>query len=300
MSKHMRQMQQQSFQQAQRTPQYYRRLNEAQVQQQFRRNSQAFSQGGDLTLVTTPSPTIFISYRRHDSGQIAQQIQTPLKGRFPHDRIFCDVASIDAGADFKAAIEKAIVESNLVLVIFGPNWLVGTDGQSVRDNPEDYARFEIEIANRHKKPIVPLLVNGAVMPSAAELPRSVASFFPQLNASTVRPGDAFYTDMDALARVKEQYAPSPPPSSATNPGFEAFGGVRLVISIFFALFSLFPIVPYFMARSQLKGNSSLTGTGRALLRASMVISAVALVVQGLAMCAIVVTLIIGAQAFISR
>lgn len=295
MSKFNQQMQQQ---QQQRLQQYYRRQREDQVQQQFRRSSQAASAQQSGVHRAEPTaidvPTIFISYRHHDSAEIAQQIQTFLKGRFPRDRIFFDVASIDPGADFTAAMETAIVESDLVLVIFGSRWMVDNDGHSVRDKPVDHARFEIEMAIRHKKPIVPVLVNGAVMPDAAELPPSIASF-SHLNGVTVHQGDAFYADMDAVARIKEQYAPSPPPVSDTNPSFEAFGGVILVIAIFFAFFPFFPLVPLFMARSQLKGNRALTSTGRALLRASMIISVVALVLQALVACAALVLVIIAAQ-----
>jgi hypothetical protein len=298
MSKYIRQMQQQQQQNAQQ--QRFYRQQAAQTQEQFRRANQHAQQGrsGSRISAGTKSPTIFISYRHQDSVGVAQQIQIFLKGRFPRDHIFFDVASIDPGADFTAAMEKAIVESDVVFVVFGPKWLVDSDGQPVRDKEPDHARFEIEMAIRHKKPIVPLLVNGAVMPSPEMLSSKIASF-SHLNGITVRSGDDFYADMDAVARIKEQYAPSPPPPSDTpDTGSEAYGGVLLIVSIIFAFFPLFPIATYFMARSRLKGTEESTRTGRGLLRASMIISGLALVLQVLLACGAVIAVVFTAQQFL--
>jgi hypothetical protein len=289
--------QQQQQQQQQNLARYYANLSAQQAQQTFRRTSQGYGLD-EMALPSAPaakSPTTFISYRHSDTGVIAPQIETFLKGRFPRDTIFLDAVSIAPGEDFTAAMEAAILASDLLLVLFGQRWLVDGSGQSVLSKSVDHARFEIEMAMRHKKPIVPLLVDGVVMPAASALPPSIASF-AHLNGIPVRQGAEFYSDMEKVANIKEQYAPSPPPPSTTgNPASEAVGGVQLVLSIFFFFFPFFPLVSYFMARSVYQRSDFLTKTSRGLLRAAMIISLVGIIAQALVACGGIVALVMAAM-----
>jgi hypothetical protein len=257
---------------------------------------------------------IFLSYRRADSPDMAQLIATWLTARFPGDTVFLDVGSIEPGSDFRAAIETALVQAGIVLIVIGPSWVRARDGRQLLADPADNVRFELEMALRHNKPIIPLLVQGATMPAAADFPAhlSQASF---LNALVIRPGPAFNQDMEAVARVKERHMPS----GAHTPGgdaaqwaaasrainsslgaaYEPFAAILLVISVFFAFAPLFPLAPYFMARSVRSriGDDPKAATARRLLRASMIISAIALGVQAavvlLAVLAAIVVVIAG-------
>jgi hypothetical protein len=109
---------------------------------------------------------IFISYRRDDSMMLAKSIYDWLSHCYPSNDIFMDVDSIAPGVDFRAPIETAIIQSGIVFVVIGPKWLAITDANGRRrlDNPNDFVRFEIEMAMRHKIPIVPLLIQGTTMP----------------------------------------------------------------------------------------------------------------------------------------
>jgi hypothetical protein len=62
-----------------------------------------------------------------------------------------------------------------MLTVVGPNWLTAKDenGQRRLDNPEDFVVIEIGVALARNIPVVPVLVDGARMPKASELPDSL-------------------------------------------------------------------------------------------------------------------------------
>jgi hypothetical protein len=62
-----------------------------------------------------------------------------------------------------------------MLTVIGPNWLTAKDenGQRRLDNPEDFVVIEIGVALARNIPVVPVLVDGARMPKASELPDSL-------------------------------------------------------------------------------------------------------------------------------
>jgi len=64
----------------------------------------------------------------------------------------------------------------VLLALIGDRWLTITDPDGKRrlDDPKDFVRLEIEAALTRGVRIVPILVAGAWMPRAAELPPSLA------------------------------------------------------------------------------------------------------------------------------
>lgn len=75
------------------------------------------------------------------------------------------------------AVQQALSGAQVVLVIIGPRWLAARKpGAPARlEDPADYVRIEIETASAEDVPIIPVLVENARMPSAAELPESLRS-----------------------------------------------------------------------------------------------------------------------------
>jgi len=120
---------------------------------------------------------IFLSYRRQDSQSATGRLADDLEARFGDERVFRD-REIAAGDDFVEAIRRSIESSTVVLVVVGPHWLAATDAQGRRrlDDPGDFVRLEIELALAGGVAVVPVLVEGAKMPAAAELPPSLAAF----------------------------------------------------------------------------------------------------------------------------
>ena len=83
-----------------------------------------------------------------------------------------DVAGIEAGRDFRKAIEEGVAKCGVLLVVMGPEWLSAKDEIGARrlDDPTDFVRIETAAALKRDIPVVPVLVRGAEMPRADQLP----------------------------------------------------------------------------------------------------------------------------------
>ncbi|MBN2304323.1 MAG: SUMF1/EgtB/PvdO family nonheme iron enzyme [Anaerolineae bacterium] len=146
-------------------------------------------------------PHIFISYRRTDSEVIAGRIYDRLSHRaaFGAEQVFKDVDDIPFGVDFRDHIDRAVATNDAILVIIGPQWLAVTDKQGHRrlDDPKDFVRIEVETALKRGNLVVPVLVNDARMPDAADLPPALEPLAYR-NAAKVRNDPDFHRDMDRL------------------------------------------------------------------------------------------------------
>ncbi len=83
-----------------------------------------------------------------------------------------DVNAIQPGRDFRKAIDDSILECSVLLAIVGREWLESKDalGRRRLDDETDFVRLEIASALRRDIPVVPVLVRGARMPRAEQLP----------------------------------------------------------------------------------------------------------------------------------
>jgi hypothetical protein len=118
---------------------------------------------------------IFLSYRRDDGAGFAGRLADALEEEFGADSVFRDVDDIRPGEDFVQAIESHLREVGVVLVMIGPRWLTaGAGGHRRLDDSGDFVRQEIQAALASGKPLIPLLVGGATMPDAADLPDAIA------------------------------------------------------------------------------------------------------------------------------
>jgi hypothetical protein len=118
---------------------------------------------------------VFVSYRRDDAAYPAGWLVDRLVGRFGAGRVFKDVDSIQPGDDFVEDIMTAVGSCAVLIAIIGVRWLAVTDegGRRRIDDPEDFVRLEIEAALARNVRVIPVLVDGARMPSAADLPASL-------------------------------------------------------------------------------------------------------------------------------
>ncbi len=141
-----------------------------------------------------------ISYRRADSQDIAGRIADHLRHRLGDRQVFLDTGSIPAGADFRHTIQEALRRRGVLVAIVGPEWMAARHGAPERINdPDDPVRMEIATALANGLPIIPVLVNGAAMPAASELPDDLKDFAYR-NALTVDRGRFFHRDADELVR----------------------------------------------------------------------------------------------------
>jgi hypothetical protein len=117
---------------------------------------------------------IFVCYRREDSAGHAGRLYDRLNQRFP-GRIFMDVAGIGVGTRWAEVIEQTLGSCEVAVILIGRRWLERSAAGTRRiDDPEDSLRAEITTALRLKLKIVPLLVAGAAVPEADDLPPDVA------------------------------------------------------------------------------------------------------------------------------
>ena len=119
--------------------------------------------------------SIFISYRRAGTSGYGGRLQEDLRDRFGRERVFRDIDSIRPGTDFVEVIQHAVARAGVVLALIGRNWLTaaGSNGQRRIDDPDDFVRVELESAFEQGITVIPVLVEGAEVPSPGELPPSL-------------------------------------------------------------------------------------------------------------------------------
>ncbi len=141
---------------------------------------------------------VFVSYRRDDSQGFAGRLADDLGERLGADRVFRDI-EIPVGSDFTEVLHRAIAASDVLLVVIGRRWAGGSmaDQPSRLLEPTDWVRAEIEAAFARDKQVVPVLVGGATMPAASELPEGIRRLV-KLQAAEI--SDRHWdNDVDALA-----------------------------------------------------------------------------------------------------
>ena len=117
-------------------------------------------------------PGVFLCYRRQDTTPYARLIKSKLAAHFPGTPVFMDLDSIEPGTDFAEEIESALRSSMILVVLIGAQWLTAADreGQRRLDDPDDYVRSEIRTALERGLRVIPVTVDGAVMPRQQQLP----------------------------------------------------------------------------------------------------------------------------------
>jgi hypothetical protein len=120
---------------------------------------------------------IFISYRRDETAYPAGWLYDRLANQYGGEQVFKDVDSIELGADFVQVITRAVASCDVLLALIGKQWLTITDENRQRrlDDPDDFVRLEIEAALTRNIRVIPILIDGAKMPRADELPHSLVS-----------------------------------------------------------------------------------------------------------------------------
>jgi hypothetical protein len=148
---------------------------------------------------------IFISYRRDDSPDVTGRIYDHLVEQYGKAAIFKDVDSIPFGVDFRVHLKAIVEKCDVVLAVVGDSWLTITNsaGQRRLDDERDFVRIEIESALQRDIPVVPILVQGALMPHEADLPPALKEFAYR-NATTVRHDPDFHVDMERLINSLDQ------------------------------------------------------------------------------------------------
>ncbi|MGW6024163.1 hypothetical protein [Streptomyces sp. NPDC055099] len=147
---------------------------------------------------------IFLNYRQDDTGDAASFLDHVLSFVFGRETVFKASRSIGAGTVFPPAIERAMEETCVALVLVGPRWL---DGHRLF-RPDDWVRREAAYFLREDVgiPVIPVLVGGVRrVPPAEELPAELAGL-PDRQTVHFRARHTSY-DIPGLVRVLHEVAP---------------------------------------------------------------------------------------------
>lgn len=171
--------------------------------------------------------TVFICYRREDAPATTGRIYDHLVQAFGEGSVFKDVDSIPVGADFPSHIQRILRQATAQVVIIGPRWLdIGNEvGQPRLQNPADFVRQEIETGLSSGIPVIPVLVEGAMMPPAQALPASVGPL-TRLQAVNIRFDPDFSADVRRLITAIERVDTSAR-GTASRPDVSSIGHARL-------------------------------------------------------------------------
>jgi hypothetical protein len=203
----------------------------------------------------------FICYRRDDSKSVSSRIYDRLAAEFGKQNVFKDVNVIPAGVDFREFIQNEIAKTDTVLVIIGTRW-VSLLQQRAQD-PADYVRIEIESAFKQGKRVIPVLVEGARPPTAADLPESIARL-AYLNTARVDDDPDFHPHMDKLVAQLIESSPRRRPLNR-----RVVAGVAGVVAVASTMFLLSAVLTRDFTTTPPLDDSTraalnLTATARAL------------------------------------
>jgi len=178
-------------------------------------------------------PRIFISYRRDDAAGYARAVNDALVRRFGADAVFIDVDDIHAGQPFSDVIQSSVGGSDVLLALIGKRWLGEREGAQPRIGDDaDFVRREVAagLANPGMR-VVPVLLDGATMPEAAQLP-------PDLRALAGRnalelDNTRFAADIDRLLREVEEALGEEASAPATRRSFAIrwLAGIALAAAV---------------------------------------------------------------------
>jgi TIR domain len=143
---------------------------------------------------------VFISYRREDSAGHTGRVHDRLLQELGRDLLFLDVDAIPLGMNVVNVLREEIERCDVFLAVIGPRWIDACDqhGRRRLDNPADLVRIEVSSALRRDIPVIPILIDGAAMPSIDALPEDLQdlSFRAGLDVRHA----TFHADIDKLIR----------------------------------------------------------------------------------------------------
>lgn len=166
---------------------------------------------------------VFICYRREETGAHAGRIYDSMVARFGEENAFMDL-ELAPGVDFVEHITNVVSGCLALIIVMGPHWATVEDagGRRRLDDPEDFVRLEVQNALRRDDVTpIPVLVGGAQMPRAEDLPAELRPL-TRRNALEMSDGRWRY-DVNRLMSTLDELLPGsaktpPPPPPPLRPG----------------------------------------------------------------------------------
>ena len=143
---------------------------------------------------------VFVSYQRADTLFAAHALGYAL--RCGAHEAFVDTGSIGSGELYRQVISSAVSTSQLVLALIGPSF----DVRRLHE-PTNVVAYEWQRARFHGVAVLPLLVDGGVMPADEQLPAALR-WITRRNALALRRG-SLSADIDACVAALPTLASAP-------------------------------------------------------------------------------------------
>jgi TIR domain len=144
---------------------------------------------------------IFLSYRRADSKAITGRLDEHLRRSFGKTSVFLDIDNIPAGENFETHLPQALEACDLCIAVVGPNW-----ADARLHSPSDFVRKELEHALKEDIPIIPILVDGAQLPTSESLPEALRPLLTK-QALPLDSGSDFLPHFRRLSAQVERFRP---------------------------------------------------------------------------------------------
>ena len=143
---------------------------------------------------------VFVSYQRADTAMAAHALFYAL--RLGGHQAYVDTGDIGAGEFYRQVISNAVAASNVLLGLIGPTFDAGRLAE-----PTSVVAFEWQRARFHGAAVVPVLVDGGVMPRDDQLPPQLR-WFTRRNAIALRRA-SFAADVAACIAAVSAVAKTP-------------------------------------------------------------------------------------------
>jgi len=158
-------------------------------------------------------PKVFLSYRRSDTSHAAGRAADKLADRY---ELFMDIDTIPPGVDFADYLRRAVGGCDVLVAFVGENWTSAADASGNRrlDDPNDWVAAEIATALDRGVPVIPVLVDAAVLPPAELLPERLRPMVSR-QAAPLR-FESFTADLNHLVAAIDHAALLRPSAGATQ------------------------------------------------------------------------------------
>jgi hypothetical protein len=115
-------------------------------------------------------PLVFLCYRGIDRSYAPMLIDRELTRRFGREHVFEAGRSNTPGTDIPDAILDSVARCSLLIPLIDPAWV---EDRELLFREKDWVRREIAHALRHRRRILPVLLDGAEVPRAGDLPDDI-------------------------------------------------------------------------------------------------------------------------------
>ena len=115
---------------------------------------------------------IFVNYRRGDTKDASARLRDKLAATFGEANVFMDVDNLRPGERFDLKLQEALGSADVFLAVIGAHWMDLLEARAA-SGERDFVCEEIAAALAAKLIVIPVTMDRAPMPKAADLPEDI-------------------------------------------------------------------------------------------------------------------------------